>query len=294
MNKLISKKVVILIFSFTIITVVSCKKEIPIKYSFFVAGHVYGKPDRDTLGFHPPFKEEFDFIRSYPEISFGVLTGDIVQHSNAESWDVIDFEIEELGLPIFFAPGNHDVYNYKLYKQRYGDPEYNYRTFRYFNHQDDLFIILYANIVKWNISGEQLDFLKDVLNNNKGVVKNVFVFVHQPIWLNQHTVFKNIKHNWHPLTPDTTNYWRDMEPDFQDYPAPVYIFTGDLGANKGATPYMYFKDSNITYIGGGMGSGINDNYIFVSKDMHNVIHFDLIALQGDRNRFGRLEDYVLP
>jgi len=289
-----SKINVILFLCIPILIIASCKNETPFKYSFFVAGHTYGKPDRDTLGFHPPFKSEFDFIRSYPQSSFGILTGDIVQHSNEESWNVIDNEIADLGLPIFFAPGNHDVYNYRLYRQRYGDPEHNYQTYRCFNNQGDLFILLDANIVKWNITGEQLDFLKDVLNENNDTVKNVFVFVHQPIWLNQHTVFKNIKHNWHPLTPDTTNYWGTIEPIFQDYPAPIFLFTGDLGANKQATPYMYYMDNNITYIGGGMGSGINDNYLFISVDRNDIVHFNLIALQGDRNRFGKLEDCILP
>ena len=27
-------------------------------YSFFVAGHVYGKPGVDNAGFHPPFKQK--------------------------------------------------------------------------------------------------------------------------------------------------------------------------------------------------------------------------------------------
>ncbi len=74
----------------------------------------------------------------------------------------------------------------------------------------------------------------------------------------------------------------------------VFLFAGDLGATKKATPYMYYKDNNITYIGGGMGSGLNDNYLFVSVDEDGSVQFDLIALQGNRNRFGKLEDYVLP
>ena len=101
MNK-ISAFLFILIAS---LIVISCKKKTPPPeslnlYSFFVAGHTYGKPGGDGLGFHPAFKNEFNFIRSYPNISFGILTGDIVQQSNEESWDAIDDEILQAKLCI--------------------------------------------------------------------------------------------------------------------------------------------------------------------------------------------------
>ena len=278
--------------------VISCKnKDSPEpfnKYSFFVAGHTYGKPGGDHLGFHPPFKSEFSFIQMYPNNLFGILTGDIVQHSNEESWDIIDGEIEELGLPLFFAPGNHDTYNYELYKQRYGDPENDYRTYGYFRQENDIFILLDANLDEWNISNEQLIFLQNALDSNMNGLNNVFVFVHQLIWWDEYTVFKNIVTNWSPYTPDTTNYWGTLETIFQNYQTPVFLFAGDLGANDPATPYMYFEDNNITYIAGGMGSDNNDNYLFVSVDKYGVVDFDLIALQGSRDRFGKLEDYILP
>jgi len=289
-----SKINIILLFLITFLFAVSCKNETPSGYSFFVAGHTYGKPGTDQLGFYPIFKKEFVAIRSYPKISFGVLTGDIVQHGTKESWDIIDDEINELGLPVYFAPGNHDTYNNRLYRKRYGDREYGNRTYGYFLKNGDLFILLDANIDKWSISGYQLKFLKNILVENKDLVNNVFVFVHQIIWWDEYTKYKNIKHNWPPYTPDTTNYWGTLEPLFQNYAAPVYLFAGDLGATKNATPYMYHKDDNINYIGGGMGSGINDNYLFVTIDALGSVKFDLIALQGARNRFGRLEDYVLP
>jgi len=47
-------------------------------YSFFVAGHVYGAPGVNNVGFHPPFKHKLAYIQGRPEISLGVLLGDIV------------------------------------------------------------------------------------------------------------------------------------------------------------------------------------------------------------------------
>jgi 3',5'-cyclic AMP phosphodiesterase CpdA len=225
---------------------------------------------------------------------FGVLTGDIVQHSSVDSWDAIDKEVEELGLPVYFVPGNHDIYDNDLFAQRYGDKTHNLRTYRYFQFNHELFIILDANIDDWSIAGDQLSFLSDILNLYDGKVNTVFVFVHQLIWWSENSVFSSVVTNWPPYTPDTTNYWNTIEPIFQNYNAPVYIIAGDLGANKPAEPYLYFKDENIIYIAGGMGSGINDNYLIVDVDKQGQVILNLVALQGNRNRFGEINTYVLP
>jgi len=283
---------------FVLIFIISCNSESEHTYvepySFFVAGHTYGKPGTNTIGFHPPFKNEFDSIKSYPKMSFGILTGDIVQHSNEESWDAIDIDIEELGLPVFLVPGNHDIYDNDLFAQKYGDPEHNQRTYRYFLRNKELFVLLDANIDNWSISGDQLSFLQQALELHRGRVNSVFIFVHQLIWWDDDSVFDSVVTNWPPYTPDTTNFWGTIEPLLQDYASQVYLIAGDLGANKPAEPYLYYKKDNITYMAGGMGSGINDNYLIVSINEQGQVSFDLIALQGERNRFGKLEDYVLP
>ncbi len=278
------------------LVVFSCRKgkEPESAYSFFVADHIYVNTS-DSLGFHPPFLKEIDSIRAYPHIAFGVLTGDIVVVSDNEHWQAIDNDIDRLGMPVYLVPGNHDVYpNDSLFKKRYGDPEHNNKTYRYFLYRNDLIVLLDGNLDDWSITGDQLAMLKEALDSNRGRVDHVFIFVHQLIWWDEHTVFKKIVHNWPPYTPDTTNYWGTLEPMFQNYPSPVYLFAGDLGIFEHTTPYMYYHDHNVTYVASGMGSEINDNYIIVTVHSNGDVDFDLIALQGDRHRFGNLEDYVLP
>ena len=61
----------------------------------------------NNIGFHPPFKQKFNYILSRPEIEFGVLTGDIVSpFPSIQDWDEIDADIDNLGLPVYFAVGN--------------------------------------------------------------------------------------------------------------------------------------------------------------------------------------------
>ena len=234
---------------------------------------------------YKPFKLHFNFIKS--KCNFGVLTGDIVQTSNHSSWDAVDIDLKLLNLPVFFCAGNHDTYNRKLYEERNGKTFYD--TVIY----NDLFIVLDANINNWNISGKQLDFLSNSITSHKHV-NNVFVFVHQLIWWNKGNRFKNIQLNWPPYTPDSTNFWSDIEPFFHNIKKPVCIFAGDLGASNKATPFMYFNYDNISLIAGRMGGGINDNFLIVNVLEDKTISFDLIALQGDINKLGKLKEYKLP
>ncbi len=267
----------------------------PQAYSFFVAGHSYGNHLADNIHLHPPFADQFSYIREYPDISLGFLSGDIVRESNVESWDAVDEDILSLEIPVYFAPGNHDVTNRELFESRYGDPLNNMRTYRYFTNEKDLFIILDSELDEWNISGEQFTFLKTVLNENYETSRNIFVFVHALIWWNDENIFQNIHTNWWPpFIPDTTNFWTNVEPLFRNISNPVYLFAGDLGANEQATPFMYYKEANITYIAGGMGNLVDGNFLFISLNSAGDVTFDLTALQGDKHRFGKLEDYILP
>ena len=131
------------IFLSLVLVLFSCDKnedgtteESPISYSFFIAGHTYGSPGVDNDGLHPAFKNKFDLIQSDGHIGFGVLTGDIVITGTEQNWNEVDNDIIDLGLPVYFAAGNHDMTDRVLFESRYGQTYYS------FVHQSDLFIVL--------------------------------------------------------------------------------------------------------------------------------------------------------
>ena len=267
----------------------SCGKEKTIKkYSFFVAGHTYGEPRVDNIGFHPPFKNKFNFINSNKLIEFGVLTGDIVITSTNKNWDEIDNDLELLKSPVHFAVGNHDIDNPEIYRSRYG------QTFKSFIHNSDLFIILDPNIDNWNISGEQLLFLENTINKNHLNVDNIFVFFHQMLWWESNNIFKNIKMNSITGRSNKINFWTQVEPLFNSLKNKTYMFCGDMGAWNNGNEFMYYSYDNITFVGSGMGAGIKDNFIIVDIN-DTTVNFRLIALNGDNvNSLGYLTDYILP
>ena len=258
------------------------------RYSFFVAGHTYGKPGVDNAGLHPPFKKNFDLIKSDTLIKFGILTGDIVLNGTAKNWDEVDKDIKELGVPVYFAAGNHDMSNRVLFESRYG------KTYFSFSGNNDLFIILDPNLDGWNISDEQLVFIKDELEKKAGDAKNIFVFFHQVLWWSPDNIFSDFQVNSLALRADTINFWSEVEPLFHSLPNSVYLFAGDVGAYDNGDEFMYYHYDNITFIASGMGGEARDNFVIVDVQPDKTVSFRLIALNGDNiNALGRLEDYRL-
>lgn len=256
-----------------------------INYSFFVAGHTYGTPGTDSLGLYYPFEQKFQYIQNRPEIELGILTGDIVVISDSEHWDAVDNDINDLGLPVYFAFGNHDVANRSLVEQRYGETYYS------FLNGNDLFIVLDPNIDNWNISNDQLLFLENTINENASVSNNIFVFFHQVLWWAEDNIFRDISLNSTQGRNDTINFWTNIEPLFNNLDNEVVMFAGDIGAGSWSSDIMYYNYENITLIASGMGEGVGDNFVVVNVS-YNSISYDLVSLNTiDIEGMGGVEDF---
>ena len=281
------KHALFLIFIQTAVISISAQKD-TIKYSFFVAGHTY-ENDGTKMGLNSSFLEKFDYIRSRPEIKFGILTGDIVSSNpTAEDWDYVDAELLELEIPVYFTAGNHDMENRELFVSRYGETYYS------FQFEKDLFIILDPNINNWNISGEQLSFLLRTIEDNTESVDNIFVFFHQVLWWKENSVYKDYRPNSFAGRADTINFWSEIEPLFSSLSNPVFFFAGDVGAGSWSADFMYDKYQNISFIASGMGEGIGDNFIVTNVHSDKTISYDLVCLNDSvLNCFGSLDDYKL-
>jgi hypothetical protein len=293
LSNLLRSQIIIIFLGLLLLS--SCSKEeipeIPKKsepYSFFIAGHTYGKPGIDNPGLHPPFEEKFNLINSRM-VDFGVLTGDIVNVSTTPNWDEVDSSLKDLNCEKYFAVGNHDITDRNLYESRYG------KTFFKFFHEKDLFIVLDPNLDHWNISGDQLAFLKTEIDIEGPLARNVFVFFHQLLWWNKTNKYRNVRMNSTEDRADTINFWTDVEPLLSNLKKPVFMFAGDIGAASWSDDFMYDSFDNITFIASGMGEGIGDNFVFVDVDKTGMVSFELIALNGDDiHALGKIEDYILP
>jgi len=218
-----------------------------------------------------------------------MLTGDIVRFPSKQSWDQVDKDIQNLGIPVYFAVGNHDDGSSELFQSRYG------RTYYDFRYQDDLFIVLDPNIDSWNISDDQLNFLKFSLATYKDSVDHIFVFFHQLLWWDADNKYKRVLPNSYQDKADQINFWTSIEPMFHQLSIPVIMFAGDVGAYDWTPAYMYDNYDNITLIASGMGKGVDENFVIVDVKQDQSVEYRLIALLGDDiHTLGALENYRLP
>jgi hypothetical protein len=73
------------------------------------------------------------------------------------------------------------------------------------------------------------------------------------------------------------------------------IFAGDLGCIESVSPYMYYKEDNITLIGTGMGGGKKDNIVIVEVSNNNTLNYKLIGLNNTPfYEMAKIKDYILP
>lgn len=256
----------------------NCENDKDIKYSFFVAGHVYGKPKGGGYGVYDSFKNKFNLINTHNGMKFGVFTGDIVRSSNEKYWDTIDKDLKTLNVPVYFSRGNHDG-ELGFFEKRYG------KSFKSYITEGDLHIILDSNIGHWNIEGEQLEFLERTLKEQSSKVNNIFIYVHHIIWWDRGALRPNSKAG----ISEKLTFWEDMAPILNETNRAVFIFAGDVGAGANAS-YSYEKKDNLTLITSGMGGGLKDNFIIVDILNDNSVLFHLIALNGeDINGLGKLD-----
>lgn len=262
-----------LLCSFILLHFSSCKQTKGEAYSFFVAGHTYGKAGVNNVGLHPPFKAQFDAIKKNEAIELGFLVGDIVSpHPKLQDWEEVDADIATLDIPVYFAVGNHDMENRPVYEQRYG------KTYYSFVHQADLFIVLDPNLDEWNITGEQLTFLKKLLKEKGKNVHNIYVFFHQVLWIERDTKYEGIQPNSFDGRASKINFWSEIEPLFYQLNKPVFMFAGDLGAGSWARDFYYDHYDNITFMATGMGDGKGDNYVILNVAKDKSLTYDKIII----------------
>lgn len=254
-------------------------------YSFFTAGHTYGSPSSPHYGLHYPFTDFIPDINAYPNMDLGFLTGDVVVSGTAAYWDSAQADIDRFSMPVYIAAGNHDIG--QEFVDRFGDYYFS------FKHNNDLFIVLTPGLNLWNISGEQLTYLKYTLDSNHADVNNIFIFLHELIWWSPDNEYQDVEINYEPHYPGSTNFDTVVKPLLLSYSNTITIYAGDLGCTDNVSPFMYHHYNNITLIGSGMGGGIRDN-IIITDVYSDSIHYNLVALNGtDPNALGEIYEFSL-
>lgn len=144
----------------------------------------------DRTGGHRPgvFAEAIRKINLLqPE--FVVSVGDLIEgysEDNAQwalEWAEFQGKVQQLQMPFFYVPGNHDITNAGMaenWKRKFG------RSYYEFRYHDVLFVALNSedppDIEPYRFSPQQQRWFADVLARNADV-RWTFVFMHKPAWV---------------------------------------------------------------------------------------------------------------
>ncbi len=242
-------------------------------YRFFIAGHTGGLSGLNNVGLHPPFTRTMEQYTQVGELDFGVLLGDMITRDpTALDWQEVLSDVESFQIPVHFAPGNHDLEDLALYKEYIGDRYYH------FTHENDLFIVLDPLLDRWNISGEQLEYLQQVLNENFRQVDHIFVFFHQVLWWERENKYGKVRPNSKEGRAAQINFWDTVVPLFHALPNRVTMCAGDMGGAPWSHSLMYDRNENIEFIGTGMGSGRADNFVVIDVDERKKVSYEVVCL----------------
>ncbi len=121
-----------------------------------------------------------EFVMSVGDLIEG-YTQDLTELNR--QWDEFDSFVNQLEMPFFYVPGNHDITNpvmARLWEERLGETYYS------FVYKDVLFLCLNSEdqargAGRGSISEPQFKWIKDVLAEHEDV-RWTLVFMHQPLW----------------------------------------------------------------------------------------------------------------
>jgi hypothetical protein len=210
-------------------------------FSFIVLGHVLGHKDGRV---NPLLDELIIRVRKlYPAMVF--LTGDMIWGSImkslvdpelvTEDWDRLDAKLDQLGLPIYRVPGNHDItypVTRDIFFSRYGDLP------RAITYRGSRFILLNSSAVPQGdrqapyeyfrgkqLDSKQIDFIRQELSEDEAY-DHVFLFMHHLLWWNE-----------------DSSWWRDVHPLLIGRNVRA-VFGGDFGPMK----FSHMRRDGIDYI----------------------------------------------
>ncbi|HHE38715.1 MAG TPA: hypothetical protein ENL20_09105 [Candidatus Cloacimonetes bacterium] len=172
---------------------------------------------------------------------FVVTVGDFAEDGrNPEDYDVPLETMKVFDCPVYYTPGNHDIYDEnsaKIFTEKTGnDPYYS------FDQGNTHFIIMdNSTVSKYeDIEENQRDWIIDDLATNQDKT-NIYVFMHKPFWADgiadgkedfMHDIFK--KYN---VDAVFTGHWHQYA--YNEFDGIEYFLVGSSG---GSFPY---KDDNM-------------------------------------------------
>jgi hypothetical protein len=160
-------------------------------------------------GVFPDGVKKLNLLQPEFVMSVGDLIEGYTEDTAQLNWEWKQFNgfIDNLQMPFFYVPGNHDITNKVMeekWKELFG------RTYYHFIYKDVLFLCLnsednYRGAGRGTIDNEQYNYIQEILSQHPDV-KWTLLFMHQPLW-NQ----------------SDTKRWKDVENLLADRKHTVFV-----------------------------------------------------------------------
>ncbi len=224
------------------------------------------------------FEEAVDDLNlMQPE--FVISIGDLIkgytrdEDEMYDEWEEFDDIVQQLKMPFFYVPGNHDLSYPELvdeWEARYGP------TYYCFKYNGALFVVLNSQFIanyRNRFAGEhkkQLAFLEQTLKK-AGSVRWTFVFLHHPFW----RLNKSDK-----TPPEAMDRWLEVEKLLQG--RKYTVFAGHthhfklVGRGDGGMDYITLATTGGGSDLGGVPQGKYDHFLWVTMTDEGPVFANLL------------------
>lgn len=255
-------------------------------YSFWIIGHFYGEPESFSICPTGTLLSNLDLINS-SDARMLVTMGDIVKIPTKQRLDNFRKVARQIELPMFNAPGNHELldslhlFSRDDYIRSFGP------TWQAFSLGCARFILLDTSLNPGEIAGEQLEFLSRELKAaaQDPTIRVVLIFSHFLIWCADDPRLEVV---WEHIVPIRHNYKRGVfsqkvEPLLIEAAAhkPLYWFSGDNGPSWSYSPFYWkMPDRDITYVASGLGGTERDEILLAKVSPSGAVSLTPVSMVG--------------
>jgi len=242
------------------------------EFSFLVMGHIYGSHDFSPQGWDrsylSPALPLLHTLKNLDQsnVDFVISLGDIVNEWSEEELYVLDkVFLDKFDMPVFNAAGNHDLaQGEEAYQQRFGS------TSQFFLYGNSLFIILNSQHLNFDVFMAGINEAKE-----NPAVKNIFIAMHQPLFLAKDPKFLPVLSN----TNSKTIFKKDNRFMVQFYPKleslsreqQIFLMAGDIGVDvEWSYSIFYHREGNMHFLANGLGDTVNDAILLVKSSSEGV------------------------
>jgi hypothetical protein len=251
-------------------------------YSFLAIGHLYGSPAKER-SFRPAATVLANLDRMNGEGAvFLVTLGDNVRKADERSFALYrEVFASKFAIPVFDAPGNHDLADRALYERVFGP------TYYHFRYRSELFVILDSELMQTSDERQLREVIETLTKaRTDASIRNIFLFSHRLVWAVGEERFRAVYEHLNSAQgyPKLEASKSRLQPVVDGLAAvkPVYWMSGDIGV-PWSLPLFYDKADGprVTYLATGIGDTKQDVFVKVEvRDAGRRVSFVPVSLSG--------------